>query len=307
MHVMERILLYTIALIVGLRLLMPTGGETAGSEIDRPPPEAGIAALRGAGNSDLGTSAASERALTLVDAAGQSRILLSVADDGTPSIMLRSPSGKVAMRLAVEADETTIVELGEGDSRTTLQQEADGASHLEMRSGEGTVAVGIDRNGETSLSLNRTEGRLHAKLALTDKQEAQLHIGPEGSGGGVTVGWNPEGDAYLSVLQADGKTGPVMQSFKDGLAQVAINAAAGDAGPVDADDSRWSVDHVRPVTKRTSRCQHSGIEGRTLGRRRIESGWQKASGNAGVRERRADHPNHRSGRVTRRRRKQAER
>src|SRR5690606_17264726 len=64
MHVMERILLYSMALIVGLRLLMPDSGESVGSEIDQPPTDLGLAALRNGLPVDTGDDASSHRTLS---------------------------------------------------------------------------------------------------------------------------------------------------------------------------------------------------------------------------------------------------
>lgn len=162
--------------------------------------------------------------LAFLDPTGATRALLGVGEDGTPRLELYDGQSVVRAVVTVEGDIPAVV-VSEREQRAVLST-LNGSPRLTFQNGprvsadlgldpggeprlglfgptgQAQVALNIDGNGAPLLALRDQEGRSRASLAFV--QEATVLNLSDGSAARVVVGVAGDGNATVSVLDADG-------------------------------------------------------------------------------------------------------
>lgn len=242
MHQAERVLLYLLAVMVGVFLLMDHGPSTSSPptkktvhhvsqvapdlRIEREPlkskPEA-------AATSPQNEVATPRNELVLSDEQGRPRIELRLGPGGAPMISLNDAAGQPVIKLAVRGDRTAEVTVHHGARRAGITSQADGSLSLGVDSDSRRSHLTVLPNDETELSLSGPRG-VKTLLRADRHGGAEIAIQRADGSAGPAMSLMPAGEAGLGVRSRDG-SGPVMQLFPDGLAEVSINGANSQSGP----------------------------------------------------------------------------
>lgn len=243
MAAIERILLYSLVVVVIAGLLIPAGPPPSAVVPSRDvPPDAAEAERSPVADSSAPNAAhvperrtaspdvSSRGALSVFDPEGRARIEMFVDELGAPRIAMRDATGQDRLTLTLSDSGDATLALGGGVRNLRLTARVDGSNSIRLPSGDGEIVVESDAAGRGEFRLT-SPGKSEVALRADSDGSLQMTAGPQGGGRGVEIDWTADGQATLSVRGDPAHPGPFLVAYPDGLSEVSLRSPEDQAGP----------------------------------------------------------------------------
>lgn len=255
MPIIERVLLYVVALSLGVMLLWSDDNDAS-----RTPPQSEMEPQWSTRISDaapfderasvprsIDTAATADMPanqqsailvgefrdrLVLVDEQGRPRIELRVGIGGHPQIHLRNEKGEPVISLTAGPNDSAEMLLQTRYGSAGMHRRADGELAVELTSYHGArTGMAIDSAGEISITADAGPGKSKAFVRTDADGGAEVTV-EHTDGARKTAMWMlPSGDSGVTLQAGPDQPGPAMRLFQDGLAEVTINGPGSESGP----------------------------------------------------------------------------
>lgn len=228
MHLMERILLYGIAIGFGLLLLFD-------------PQQVDLSSLRslsltdssGKARIDLFTERAGNAGIAFFQPDGKVVASLLTNENGESFFTLSNPKGSELQLQSQEDGTVEVVVAASTEIRAVLSATPDGQLAVDLQGAKGAssrMVVAADGQTEIGVGTGGAEPVLAFLRTGTD-DVAEIAIRARDGQSGTSMTVLPTGDMGIVAKGPDGAVGPMLQLSKNGLGQVAVTGPDASSGP----------------------------------------------------------------------------
>jgi VanZ family protein len=247
----ERILLYSVALVLGASLLLDRPREEQSQMPENHPdnranPAADLRPAEQAPDAAAATppiapdeapaapeprGEALRNSLVLVDGQGRARIELRVGDDGQPRLALNDESGQAVIQLRADSRRSGQIVLETGRGTARLVADSDRFA-LELQTDAGPLTrVAITPDGQAEVIVRSEREGPRATLRTDPNGSAEVSVGGSAEKPAATLIALGGGHLELRMTGAGGAAGPRLQLFEDATAQLTLDGPGSHSGP----------------------------------------------------------------------------